>query len=407
MYCLSDKQIDFILNDICARGVEMESLQQNLLDHICCIIEQNLEADGDFESFYQKTIQTFYKDALWEIEEETLLLLTFKNYYAMKKTMITGGIFSATTMTIGLILKFLHMPGASLLILLGVVSLGFLFLPLMFILKAKEKQNKKDKLIVGLGTTFGILISFAVLFKIMHWPGANIMGLLSVGIMLLVFTPVYFFTGIRNPDTKVNTIVVTILLIMGCALFLTLVNARPSATIAKSTESLNQHLEDSYRYASQQNEAIFASLTNDSVTNTAQLKELHKKDNELCAKIESLKLNLLELTEGTPLKTINYSNLTAPDNYSIPTHILFNEANANPILLDLKQSLSDFNAYISSTFKKNTAGLINLSNKPSEKSNDIISWEKDNFYFVPLTCILRNLTQLQLELKYIELSCLK
>lgn len=64
MYQLSDKQIDHILNDIGARGVEMESLQQNLLDHICCIIENNLEENGDFESFYKKTIQTFYKDAL-------------------------------------------------------------------------------------------------------------------------------------------------------------------------------------------------------------------------------------------------------------------------------------------------------------------------------------------------------
>jgi len=85
MYCLSDKQIDYILNDIGARGVGMESLQHNLLDHVCCIIEQNLEENGDFERFYESTIRTFYKDALWEIEEETLTLLTFKNYYTMKK----------------------------------------------------------------------------------------------------------------------------------------------------------------------------------------------------------------------------------------------------------------------------------------------------------------------------------
>jgi len=39
MYRISDTQIDFILNDIRARGVEMESLQQNLLDHICYIIK--------------------------------------------------------------------------------------------------------------------------------------------------------------------------------------------------------------------------------------------------------------------------------------------------------------------------------------------------------------------------------
>ena len=71
MYCINDKQIDHILDDIRRRGVEMEDLQYNLLDHICCIVEQNLKENGDFKQFYQNTIRTFYKDALWEIEEET------------------------------------------------------------------------------------------------------------------------------------------------------------------------------------------------------------------------------------------------------------------------------------------------------------------------------------------------
>src|ERR1700740_3220546 len=97
---LSDEQIDFILNDIGARGVEMESLQQNLLDHICCIIEQDLEPDGDFEAFYASTIKTFYKYELWEIEEETIHVLTFKNYYTMKKAMIVSGTFSVVTFII-------------------------------------------------------------------------------------------------------------------------------------------------------------------------------------------------------------------------------------------------------------------------------------------------------------------
>ena len=130
MYCLSDKQIDYILNDIGARGVEMESLQQNLVDHVCCIIEQNLEVNGDFENFYQKTIQTFYKDELWEIEEETLLLLTYKNYYTMKKIMINSGIFSAFTFFAGSIFKIMHWPGSSPLIILAMLASSFIFLPL-------------------------------------------------------------------------------------------------------------------------------------------------------------------------------------------------------------------------------------------------------------------------------------
>jgi hypothetical protein len=75
MYCISDQQIDFIRHDISRHGIKIESLQQNLLDHICIIIEENLEEHGDFEKFYASAIKTFYKEELREIEEETIFLL--------------------------------------------------------------------------------------------------------------------------------------------------------------------------------------------------------------------------------------------------------------------------------------------------------------------------------------------
>ena len=68
MYCISEQQLDFIRNDIRLRGIEMVSLQQDLLDHVCCIIEQNLEEDGNFESFYLTCIEQFYSQQLIEIE---------------------------------------------------------------------------------------------------------------------------------------------------------------------------------------------------------------------------------------------------------------------------------------------------------------------------------------------------
>lgn len=225
MYCISEAQIDFILDDISARGIGMESLQQNLLDHICCIIEHNLEEDGDFERFYQQTVSTFYKSELKEIETETINLLIHKNYYTMKKIMLGSGAFSVLALTIGIVLKFMHLPGAAVCIVLGIISLSFIFLPLMFTLKAKEQQSKNDKIITAIGTFAAILISLGILFKIMHWPGANVMCTLALGIMLVVFLPVYFFTGIRNPQTKVNTIVSSVLLFAGCALILTLIRS--------------------------------------------------------------------------------------------------------------------------------------------------------------------------------------
>lgn len=227
MYQLSEQQIDYIFNDISARGVEMESLQQNLHDHICCIIENDLEENGDFESFYQKTIRTFYKDNLWEIEEETLLLLTYKNYYTMKKVMINSGIAAATFFIIGSFFKFMHWPGAAVLILTGMAIGALVFLPLTFMFKKNETNESRAKLVLGIGTINGILFCMYSLFKVMHWPGASMLWFLTLGLFTLMFIPLYFFNGIKNPTNKVNTITTTIILIMVAGVFFLQTSLKP------------------------------------------------------------------------------------------------------------------------------------------------------------------------------------
>ena len=52
MYRITDENIDFILKDLNKRGIQTESLQLNLLDHICILIEENLEEGADFHQFY-------------------------------------------------------------------------------------------------------------------------------------------------------------------------------------------------------------------------------------------------------------------------------------------------------------------------------------------------------------------
>src|SRR5579859_3162282 len=74
MYHLTDQQIDFILDDIRAEGITMEDLQQNLLDHACILIEENLEEGGDFMAYYTSTIRSFYRQELRELEEEAIFL---------------------------------------------------------------------------------------------------------------------------------------------------------------------------------------------------------------------------------------------------------------------------------------------------------------------------------------------
>ena len=288
MYCLSDKQIDYILNDIGARGVEMESLQQNLVDHVCCIIEQNLEVNGDFENFYQKTIQTFYKDALWEIEEETLLLLTYKNYYTMKKIMINSGIFSAFTFFAGSIFKVMHWPGAGPLIILAMLASSLIFLPLFFFFKKNETTESKSKIIIAVGTVNGILFCISSLFKIMHWPGSHALWLLTIGMMVFVFVPLFFFNGIKNEATKTNTIATTIILIIVAGFFFALTNVRSSKQIYFAR--MYHHL---------QNEALISRMESEK-RDTVQNIELSKLSDEINLLCGTIKKQIITIDIGQP-----------------------------------------------------------------------------------------------------------
>jgi hypothetical protein len=83
MYTISDQQIDFILADLRHRGIRTEDIEFNLLDHICILIEQGLDEGGDFNIFYSAVIRTFYREELYELEEEARFLSATKGPYIL------------------------------------------------------------------------------------------------------------------------------------------------------------------------------------------------------------------------------------------------------------------------------------------------------------------------------------
>ena len=373
MYCLSEKQIDYILNDISARGVEMESLQLNLHDHICCIIEQNLEENGDFESFYQKTIKTFYKDELWEIEEETLLLLTYKNYYAMKKIMILSGIYSATAFILGSIFKIMHWQGASFFIFTAMICSSLIFLPLYFLFKTKETEEKGKKIIIAVGTFNGILFCISSLFKIMHWPGSHILWLMTIGLLGLIFIPLYFFSGIKKPENKTNTIATTIILIIVAGFFFALTSLKSSKHV---------YISKSYHYL--QNEELINRMKQMKKDTTVQTKELIKLSNDIdnaCVKIKGMIINS-EIGQSTIPKDFESKNLWLEecglDDEFIPGEVGFN------LVVDLKHKINQYNT------------LVKIPSKIIPIENSLVKMTDDKILGFSNYNLLNHLTQIQM-----------
>ena len=387
MYKLSEEQIEFISADIKKRGIELNDLHDNILDHVCCMIENNLEENGDFGKFYSNTIVKFYKNELWEIEEETISLLIFKNFYAMKKVMLISGFISSFFLMTGILFKFLHWPGASAMLVLGIGSCSLIFLPLLFVLKVKESVDLKNKFIVLVGMLSAICLSLGILFKIMHWPGANLLGVTAIISLIGLFLPIYFITGIKNPETKTNTIIISLVTCLGAGLFLALVNTRPSATIAEKSYYSNQQMQK----ISELNTVLTVKDTNEK-NSTDKIKIV----TSIYTKIEKLKLDLFNRSENTSLSKIDFSKLENPSNFKEVNSYLFgNDTLAEQNLSELKSELISYLKLLPENKQKIAYEILNLDGK-NNKENEFQTWEQMYFYNTPISVTLQNLNQIKL-----------
>lgn len=404
MFVLNEQQVNFILDDIRRNGIEMEELQLNLLDHICCVIEEEMSPEMNFEVMYRSVLPRFFEKELREIQEETDLLLTFKNYYAMKKVMLNTGIFSAITFTIGAVFKIMHWPGAGVLLLLPIAIVSFIFLPLLFLIKSKETKVKQEKITLAVGVVFGIVLSMSGLFKVMHWPGATVLWLLSLALLFLIFLPLHFFSGIRNPETKTNTIISSILILMAGGLFFTLTDL--SSTKEKLEELSGQtdlHVVKTIDYVENENLKNYT-LVSDSLQ-IENNKLLQSKCNILCTSIENLKLELMKKVPGQPALSEEELVLHYGFDFHWTTRVLFNDDNTpNPILSEIKKEIDDLNSFISTTYGKETKGLLNTDDRfdYGSSNHQKVSWEIANFHKVQAQLVMRILNQLMLDVRIIE-----
>lgn len=213
MHSLSDIEVDFILSDLKSKGIVSEDLRDNLLDHICCIIEEEMEENANFYEYYKGILPRFFKIELSEIQIETDNLLKFKNFYIMKKIMNYSGAITAGLTILGALFKSMHWPGAGLFIILGGFFFSIIFMPLLILIKLRDDESKIEKFIFSLGFLFSIGLITGLLFKIMHWPYANNLMLYSTALFTFIYVPVYFIVGIKRPERKFNTIVNSVLMI--------------------------------------------------------------------------------------------------------------------------------------------------------------------------------------------------
>lgn len=291
---VSEEEVEFILSDIEARGVVLVDLRDNLLDHMCCIIEDEMSETEDFKVFYESVLPRFFKENLLEIQVETDNLIKFKNFYSMKKIMKVSGIATVFFTTVGAILKTMHLPGAGMAIVLGGFTFSLIFLPLLIAIKYKDEESKVDKAVFSFGFLIAIVLSAGLIFKLMHWPFANIMMLSSTVIFTFIYVPLYFFTRVRRAELRFNTIVNSVMMMACGGIFFSLFDLSFS-------QEFEKQMVENHTYLHQNSERLFESNNRLLISDLENAKVLHTASNAVNARIEKVSARIVKFNTTSNL----------------------------------------------------------------------------------------------------------
>ena len=384
MHKFSEAELDFILGDIKANGIVLEDLQNNLLDHICCIIEEEKPDEVDFHVFYPTVISRFFKHELKEIQDETEKLLTFKNYYAMKRTLKISGFISIGLLLLASTLKTFHLPGAGFAYILGAVFFSLLFLPLMIVFNFKNNTSKSEKWVYSFGFILGIVACMGVLFKIMHWPYAYIMMRGSTTLFIFGFIPLFFMTGNHDPEQRFRKVMTAVLMTACAGMIYSLFNLGFSRSLTDSMEDIQNHIESRANELRESNQNIqLDSLSSDQL-------ELHKRTKAITDQIDRIKVNLISIADNIPIeqaKSTKSIDVVKKSNTQVATHHFVN-AKGELSKSELIKVLDEYNSFLSANFPKQKELLIKHHNFQLENS--------------VLAVFLHELNQLQYELNQNE-----
>ncbi len=203
---LSLQNIDQISHDIVSQEITFSHLPDDLIDHVCCDVENEMQKGLSFSEAYHRVRKKMGHRRLKEIQEETLYAVDTK-YRHMKNTMKISGIAGIVLLGFGALFKIQHWPLAGTMTTLGAVILALVFLPSALGVLWKETHNSKRLLLFISAFLAGGFFILGTLFKIQHWPGAGLILTLAAVSGIIFFIPALLISRVRDQENKAKRLV--------------------------------------------------------------------------------------------------------------------------------------------------------------------------------------------------------
>ncbi len=200
---LSIENIERISRDVRRQEITFSHLLEELTDHICCDVENEMQNGLTFLEAYRRVKQKMHPRRLKEIQEETLYAVDTK-YRNMKNTMKIAAISGTVLLGFAALFKIQHWPGAGAMMTLGAAILAFVFLPSALIVLWKETHNKNRLFLLISAFFTGMFFILGILFKVQHWSGAGTLLILATATGILCVIPALAINRFNNQEDKLK-----------------------------------------------------------------------------------------------------------------------------------------------------------------------------------------------------------
>ncbi len=319
----------------------------------------------------------------------------------MKNKIYYLGIMACIVTTCGCLFKIQHWAGAGILLIAGLAILALAFIPLAIGSLYKAESNKRLRIFYVLTAVIVDINLLAVLFKVMHWPYAGSLLLISFPLPFLVLLPVFLFS---SPEEKLINYrhFLAVMFFFGYY----------ASVTALLTLSVSRNITDAYvrsAYNMEEKTAVLAEnalwILNQSARDTlsgseqkADSRMIVAEADKLCAQIDTIKRSLLIRYSGNTSKV--FKNGDHADLQAIRFKDSRPEIDLIPIT-GLKSEINDFRTMLQKECKAGSS-LYRYLNEVLD-TRDIqpegLIWENKLMKDKILVSVLENLNSMQFRIR--------
>ncbi len=366
MYTLDKRHVELIVSDVERARITLSHLADELVDHICCEVENLMWEGKTFEEAYEIVKQQTGIKVLKKIQENTHYLID-KNYRIMKMTMKIAGNISLILLALGTVFRLFQWPGASIMLVLGfatlclvffpsaiytnyrdskvnlpkmlhisiliggvlfmlgvlfkvqfwpgsgvLLGLGwifilFVFLPMLLFVKMRQSITSREKRIIAVGIVGLIIFELSTMFKLFHWPGAGILMVVGSVLIVSVFVPLFTYSKFKETGKITGHFIFIITGTIFFILFSTLLAINTSSDFLGVNQRSYQKNTEIVNYLKGKNQVIYSNLSqqDDSIQTESEriIKAIHYQATIICNQIEKIKLAVIMDADDVDMPT--------------------------------------------------------------------------------------------------------